>query len=430
MEHIEEILSNTQHTNSDADVKETMNDIINGMKQMLRMIRVSLQNSTPSNVLSSIEPFIQSAVHKAYSEDLRNKEKRIEALQKIIMSNQTKLEDAELYSKHLENRISSLEECNRQHVDDQMEVHSDDTNEISSPVEDIIVDGLTDDTNNTPDEEISDSGSLTQSTQPTLDSSMSQLSNDVDAVIEDINNTLGPTVPDLNNHVSKTEETLMKILKTYQQQEDEKTKRTVLFSNIDYPDVPEGINDTMNFWPKLRMQLRCLGLEDIMTGAEKIIKLKSGSLRITYKSPSDARIIINRLRAIIGHMKSYRRNNEGLYENSYGHAMDDDMVSSVLKIKFTRLIPNRFNAERKKLQKLGNYLKKKKKIQYFDMHVLHNHVVLKTKWREQEMQASGRIHYTKKFTHYTVDQAEDILSGVLEVDERRDRNSSSLIRAH
>ena len=64
------------------------------------------------------------------------------------------------------------------------------------------------------------------------------------------------------------------------------------------------------------------------------------------------------------------------------------------------------------------------------MHVLHNHVVLKTKWREQEMQASGRIHYTKKFTHYTVDQAEDILSGVLEVDERRDRNSSSLIRAH
>ena len=105
---------------------------------------------------------------------------------------------------------------------------------------------------------------------------------DVDAVIEDINNTLDPTVHDLNNHVSKTEETLMKILKTYQQQEDEKTKRTVLFSNIDYPDVPEGINDTMNFWPKLRMQLRCLGLEDIMTGAEKIIKLKSGSLRITY----------------------------------------------------------------------------------------------------------------------------------------------------
>ena len=145
MEHIEEILSNTQPTNSDADVKEIM-------KQMLVMIRVSLQNSTPSNVLSSIEPFIQSAVHKAYSEDLRNKEKRIEALQKIIMNNQTKLEDAELYSKHLENRISSLEECNRQHVDDQMEVHSDDTNEISSLVEDIIVDGPTDDTNNTPDE--------------------------------------------------------------------------------------------------------------------------------------------------------------------------------------------------------------------------------------------------------------------------------------
>ena len=46
------------------------------------------------------------------------------------------------------------------------------------------------------------------------------------------------------------------------------------------------------------------------------------------------------------------------------------------------------------------------------------------------MQASGRILHNKKFTHYTVDQAEDILSGVLEVDERRDRNSSSLIRAH
>ena len=45
-------------------------------------------------------------------------------------------------------------------------------------------------------------------------------------------------------------------------------------SNIDYPDVPEGINDTMNFWPKLRMQLHCLGLEDIITGAEKNNKTK------------------------------------------------------------------------------------------------------------------------------------------------------------
>ena len=182
----------------------------------------------------------------------------------------------------------------------------------------------------------------------------------------------------------------------------------------------------MNFWPNLRMQLRCLGLENIMTGAEKIIKLKSGALRITYRTASDACFVINSLRATIGHMKTACRNEYGLYENGFGQAIDDDTVSRVMKIKFTRLIPNRFNAERKKLQKLGNFLKAQKKIVWFDLHVIKGVVILKTKWRTQKLHG-GRICYKKKFTHYNVDQAQDILSGVLDVDERLDRDRSNEI---
>ena len=109
-----------------------------------------------------------------------------------------------------------------------------------------------------------------------------------------------------------------------------------------------------------------------MTGAEKMIKLKSGALRITYRTLSDTRFVINSLRATIGHMKTTHRNEHGLYENGFGNAIDDDTVLRVMKIKFTRLIPNRFNTERKKLQQLGNYLKAQRKIVCFELHVMRS----------------------------------------------------------
>ena len=422
---IEENLNNTQNIDPNVDVKAAVNDLVDGMKNMLGMIKISLQNSAPSNVLQNLEPFIKSAVQNACSEDLRNKEKKIEALQKIIMNNEQKLEESELYSTHLERRIALLEDCNRQIEEaetNENNRHTEDLPAVTPLLEDILIEHLSPDSNNPPDDDTSDTGSVTQSSAPTL----SQPSNDL--VMEDVINTISPTShqnidPDPNTDASKTEETIKKILKMHQSEEDEKTKRTVLFSNIDYPDVPESVHDNMNFWPKLRMQLRCLGLEKIMTGAEKIIKLKSGALRITYRSPSDARIVINSLRATIGHMKTSRRNYHGLYENGYDRAIDDDTVSRVMKIKFTRLIPNRFNAERKKLQKLGNFLKSQNKIVWFDLHVIKGTVVLKTKWRVQKLHG-GHTYYQKKFTHYTVEQAQDILSGVLDVNERQDRNRS------
>ena len=427
---IEENLNNTQTQNIDMDVKAAVNDIVDAMKSMLGMIKISLQNSSPSNVLQNLEPFIQSAVQNAYSEDLINKEKKIEALQRIIMNNEHKIEESELYSNHLERRISLLEDCTRQQIEE-TEKHT----EEPPTLEDIVIatDTFSDDDNSHSDTE---TVSVTATTQQTnLDSSLSLSNNDL--VMEDVSTTLRPQPEDTlnidldlndDNHALSKEDTIKKILKMHQSAEDEKTKRTVLFSNIDYPSVPEAVHDKMNFWPNLRMQLRCLGLENIMTGAEKIIKLKSGALRITYRTASDARFVINSLRAKIGYMKTARRNEYGLFENGFGQAIDDVTVSRVMKIKFTRLIPNRFNTERKKLQKLGNFLKAQKKIVWFDLHVIKGSVILKTKWRAQNLHgAGGRTCYRKKFTHYNVEQAEDILSGVLDIDERLDRDRSNEI---
>ena len=63
------------------------------------------------------------------------------------------------------------------------------------------------------------------------------------------------------------------------------------------------------------------------------------------------------------------------------------------------------------------------KIVWFDLHVIKGTVVLKTKWRVQKLHG-GHTYYQKKFTHYTVEQAKDILNGVLGVDERQDRHRS------
>ena len=189
---IEENLNNTQTQNIDMDVKAAVNDIVDAMKSMLGMIKISLQNSSPSNVLQNLEPFVQSAVQNAYSEDLINKEKKIEALQRIIMNNEHKIEESELYSNHLERRISLLEDCTRQQIEE-TEKHT----EEPPTLEDIVIatDTFSDDDNSHSDTE---TVSVTATTQQTnLDSSLSLSNNDL--VMEDVNTTLRPQPEDTLN---------------------------------------------------------------------------------------------------------------------------------------------------------------------------------------------------------------------------------------
>ena len=160
---IEENLNNTQNIDPNVDVKAAVNDLVDGMKNMLGMIKISLQNSAPSNVLQNLEPFIKSAVQNACSEDLRNKEKKIEALQKIIMNNEQKLEESELYSTHLERRIALLEDCNRQIEEaerNENNRHTEDLPAVTPLLEDILIEHLSPDSNNPPDDDTSDTGSV------------------------------------------------------------------------------------------------------------------------------------------------------------------------------------------------------------------------------------------------------------------------------
>ena len=123
-------------------------------------------------------------------------------------------------------------------------------------------------------------------------------------------------------------------------------------------------------------------------------------------------------------MKSSQRNYEGEYVNPWGHVVPEEMIEVYLRMKFTCLIPNRYNGKRKILQKLANYLKDNRKIIWFDLHVIGSTVYLKTKWRKQLI-LGGHIYYVKKFTHYTVDQARAILDGITDIDEDRESRDRS-----
>ena len=388
----------------------------------------NLENSSPS----SIEHLILQVIHKHVFQDLMNKDSRIHALQKIIVQNQQKLEESQDFVLHLQRRISQLEDCNKQHLCDcgcgkfKMIHRIQSLNEgFDSMFEEITftqaqVTELRDQFDNASMDNDSVDSIVDNSVDPTPDESQS------DMVQDNIHPPPPPPIveaPDLNN--ADIEEKLDQIMKSQQADQDNKVQRQVLFSNIDLPQMSDRyINDRMNFWPYLRSQLQVLGLEFILSNAENVKKLKSGALLITYKRNYQANNTINRLRHLIGHMKSSQRNYEGEYVNPWGHVLSEEMIEQYLKIKFTRLIPNRYNGKRKILQKLANHLKDNRKIIWFDLHVIGSTVYLKTKWRKQLI-LGGHIYYVKKFTHYTVDQARAILDGITDIDEDRESRDRS-----
>ena len=100
------------------DVESALNSIINGMKDMLRMIKLSLENSSPSSLIETLEPLLLPAIQKIVNEDLQKKDKTIQALKKIIVQNQKKLDEKEDFVLHLQHRITQLEEVNKQHFCD------------------------------------------------------------------------------------------------------------------------------------------------------------------------------------------------------------------------------------------------------------------------------------------------------------------------
>ena len=424
------------------DVENALNSIINGMKDMLRMIKLSLENSSPSSLIETLEPLLLPAIQKIVNEDLQKKDMTIQALKKIIVQNQKKLDEKEDFVLHLQHRIAQLEEVNKQHfcdcgcgkfeiwhkyesLSEQFQEMFEEITDTQSQVtllrekfdrnKDLLQPDVSLDSSN------DDSSMVDSSAEATPAGSQADALYDIPT--DPSPAPLHLQFPDQHN----IQEKLNKILKTQQAEEDDKVRRQVLFSNIDLPIVSDGNldYDRMNFWPKLRTQLHAYDLDFILANAESVSKLKSGSLKVTYRRNYQARAVINSLRNRIGFIKSAPRNSEGLIETPGGHAFSEERTALYLKIKFTRLIPNRYNSKRKILQKLGNHLKESRKINWFDLHVVKDIVYLKTKWRQQNIGIGGQVYYVKKFTHYTVDQAEAILAGLVDVDEDRQAQDRS-----
>ena len=60
------------------DVESALNSAIDGMKAMLQMIKLSLQNSSPSSLIDTLEPLLLPAIQKIVNEGQSKKDKRIE----------------------------------------------------------------------------------------------------------------------------------------------------------------------------------------------------------------------------------------------------------------------------------------------------------------------------------------------------------------
>ena len=92
-----------------------------------------------------------------------------------------------------------------------------------------------------------------------------------------------------------------------------------------------------------------------------------------------------------------------------------------INLKFCLATPARHHKNRKILEKLARKLKKENKIVYFDFMVHGDNMLLKTLWKKTKFQqtSSGIMTLHEKcYTCYSVDMAEQILSGLISVTER------------
>ena len=222
---------------------------------------------------------------------------------------------------------------------------------------------------------------------------------------------------------------VMKTLMNFQKKiEDDRCRRTIIISNLSLFKHESWHNGSLkNFWPRLRNTLRAVSLDFILRHNVHVKLCKSGALRITYDHACYARAIIDELKRRAARWKTLPRTMEDnlaiLYDDiTAGPVLIPDQMYDIhINLKFCLATPARHHKSRKILEKLARKLKKENKIVYFDFIVHGDNMILKTLWKKTNFQqtSSGIMTLHEKcYTCYSVDMAEQILSGLISVTER------------
>ena len=328
-----------------------------------------------------------------------------------------KLDENELYIKHLENRLHMLESADRSTAGvDVMDVTggpSHDSHEECrlDPIlwlEDI-------DSDESDNMDVSGNDKVRQPTQ-------SQPLPDLES-----RNTIPPPpppprtdcpIPDVQNFQKDAIASKNDFTQYKQYIIEETCRRTVLWSNLP-PQIVETIkNRKESFYPLLKTSLKAYDLELILDDSKKVT-IVGKSLKIEYLDTYRAGYIIRRMRNHIGLLK----------QESREWGADHPSIVAAQNIRFTRLTAAKYHKQRKTLEALAKQLKRAGKINFFDIFVLKNKIYLRTCWKRQEMIQNSTLERPfinkRVFTYYDEVLAKKILSGEVPVDERDARVQNS-----
>ena len=383
----------------DSYSKQDIDSIINSMKELVKTVKTVHINSNM----------------------------QIDKLKRLLSETRKQVNDSELFSHHLQQRVEMLEshkdEQEQLQTAEKMDSTDERSQEDSSPPSWRAVSFSQDikkmyyhydHTQPSPDDDIhddddddDDGGDGGDDSQQPTQSQPNQMSQD----------TLPPPPPtqpscsisDVENIVRYKDD----FQKFKQQNIDERCRKTILYSNF-----PPGLIDQVkarkeSFYPLLATKLKAYDLEFILIDVKRAT-IVGQSVKVEYSDAYRAGYMIRSMRSHIGLMK----------QNISDWGADHHSIKAAVNIRFTRLTAAKYNKKRKTLEKLAKFLKKSKKINFFDIFVVKNKIYLRTCWRKQEFAFNPRI-----FTYYDESLAQKILDGDVPIDERETRlqNSRHLI---
>ena len=183
---------------------------------------------------------------------------------------------------------------------------------------------------------------------------------------------LPDTVP-ITQEVERIKETQDKIK---WKQEDEVCKRSIILSGISLNQIMEDGPPIGQYVPRIKSALRLLDLSFLMNQVTTYKLFRSGALKITYENGYFAKMMLSALRRFVGDIKRRYRAIDNLDEQE--GRPSELQFRAAQTMKFSIVSHNRFANDRRVLTKAGKYLKNERLINYFDLLIINNVMLLKT----------------------------------------------------
>ena len=194
-----------------------------------------------------------------------------------------------------------------------------------------------------------------------------------------------PREPELTGKERKRIRSLLK-----RHEDDEYLKTIVITTGI---PTNQTILQQIGAWKMATAKLNTFHLTDMLWAATRIKVFKTGAIKITYSSKHRAEDALRSCSRVVGQS---RKNlvcwTEQLDDSAYEEAVRE-RARRWAKFKFTRLLPPRFDNERKKLSTAAIELKSKRKIDWFQFFVVKGSLIMKTWSTKKQGEYRGGMYW-------------------------------------